>query len=396
MAPGDFRLSMRVDTPHLVARHLQIKDYWWPSDSSLIAGQITPYGYVVVVPQWVGRPDGFTTAELMSAARYTGVVLEPQWQDGVLTIHGAGLDWLLGVPSTGIGPHHSGASFIGDTLSYVVSFLAGIGTGLVAGTVPASGSYTAVHEYQLVREALGVVMDTMGAHYRIRPSGHIDAEFLGVGSVFVETPTVVASSYNPGSDAIWTGLRADTLRSRQSVRDHLTQVYVGDTYVAGITNWQPGGLHGTGGQIERVKLFPDGGATDVAALADAIVGRHGIAASYEMTLDQWQIVGVSGTNDTIHPGDVISVHDPGSSFWAPDVPPVWFRGDCIAPLPVRVTEVEWPFVDGMGVYYRPVGSGHGTIGTGDWIDLTPYVEWESTTANASTLVRIDRAEQWVY
>src|SRR5690606_20666770 len=82
MAPGDFRVRLRVQTPHLMETVLEM-------------------GHIVILPQYPGNPAGFTEAELLDVARYTGVVLETEWANGVLTVYGTGLDWHLGEGNIG-------------------------------------------------------------------------------------------------------------------------------------------------------------------------------------------------------------------------------------------------------------------------------------------------------
>jgi hypothetical protein len=49
------------------------------------------------------------------------------------------------------------------------------------------------------------------------------------------------------------------------------------------------------------------------------------------------------------------------------------RGMRIFPKRIRILEGDWPLTKGMGVYVRP---GSSATTAADWIDLTPYVEWE--------------------
>lgn len=366
MAPGDFQVRLRVDTPHLMET-------------------VAYHGHIVVLPQWVGTPTGFTDAGLLAAARYAGVVTEPEWRNGRMTINGVGMDYHLG--EGGIGPRlESNFSFSSADLKTALSGM--LPDTLDAGEIEESGSYTGSHEDQTCKEAITALMRSLDAHYRINPDGTVDAEIVGTGDIFVEDPNVVVVRTNQGSDALWTGVPSQELISRVKGRDYADGVLVGsegsNTKVTRQASPQFFGINGE--SVERLGLDSGSGvdSDDRGDYGAGWLADHDVLTEEQIRLDQYEIVPVSG-GSIIKPGDVVYVWDPQSGFYDSDNAPVWFRGECIAPSKLRVAEVEWPLVEGMGVYYRPSKA---TVTTSDWVDLTMYVDWESSRRDAQSMLRV--------
>lgn len=375
MDPGDFRVSLGQDAPHLLD----------PASDEFVG----EWGHVVVMGQYVGDPRGFTDAGLLAAARFAGVVFEPEWANGRLTVYGAGLDLHLGDNSNGIGPRlESGFSFSADNLDTALSGM--LPDTLTAGSIEASGSYTGSHEDQLAKEAVTALMRTLEAHYRIKPNGSVDAELVGTGNVFVESPTVVVTRINTGSDALWTGIPSTELIARRKGRDYMTRLLIGsEGSNTGVTRSGGTTYYGlTGNAIERVGIDSGSGVDsgDYADYGAGVLADHDVLIEEQIRLDQYQIVPVAGGIDqgTVKPGDVVYVWDPASGFYDDANGPLWFRGEAIAPSTLRIAETEWPLTEGMGVYYRPSAA---SVTSDDWVDLTPYVEWEATARDARTRVR---------
>lgn len=366
MGPGDFRLSLRVDTPHL----MDTVDY---------------HGYIVIVPQYPGNPEGFTDAALLAAARYTGVVTEPEWRNGRMSVYGAGLDYLLGEGN--IGPRlEAGFSFSAGTLQTVLTAM--LPDGLTAGSIQNSGSYTGSHEDQTCKDAITALMRTLEAHYRIQSDGSVDAELIGTGSVFTETPTVVVVRENVGADALWTGVPSYELISRVKGRDYADRLLIGsegsNTPVSRSGGDTYYGLDGSAVTRTGLDSGAGVGSGDYAGYASGWFADHDVITEEQIRLDQYEIVPVSG-GGIVHPGDVVYVWDPHSGFVDAANGPIWFRGQALAPAELRVAEVEWPLADGMGVYFRPGGA---AVTTADWVDLTPYVDWEANRRGAQSLLRV--------
>lgn len=364
MAPGDFSVGLRVDTPHLME-------------------VVTYSGHVVITPQHVGDPEGFTDESLLDAARYTGVVVEPEWRNGRMTVHGVGLDYHLGEGS--IGPRlESGFSFSSATLQSALSGM--LPATLTAGSIEASGSYSGSHQDQTCKEAVTALCRSLDAHYRINPDGTVDGELVGTGNVFVEDPTVVVVRENQGSDALWTGVPSFELISRVKGRDYADGLLVGsegsNTKVTRSAGTQFYGINGEG--VLRLGLDSGGGSSSVGDYGAGWLADHDVLTEESIRLDQYEIVPVSG-GGIVKPGDVVFVWDPQSGFYDAANGPIQFRGEWLAPAKLRVAEVEWPLVHGMGVYYRPSAS---SVSPSDWVDLTRFVDWESNRREAQSMLRV--------
>jgi len=365
MAPGDFRVRLRVQTPHLMETVLEM-------------------GHIVILPQYPGNPAGFTDASLLASARYAGVVLETEWANGVMTVYGTGLDWHLGEGN--IGPRlESIFEFDGTDLKETLTGM--LPAVLEPGNIQAVGSYKGEHEYQTCKEAITTLMRTLDAHYRINPNGTVDAEKVGTGEIFVEDPRVVVVRTNVGSDALWTGVPSKELISRRKARDFATAAIIGADFNWWVTPDDSPVYYGLNGQmIQRIILDSGAGVDpdDQREYGAGLLEEHSVLKEEQIRLDQYEIVPVAG-GSIVKPGDMVFVWDPQSGFYDTDNAPVWFRGECIAPAKLRVHEVEWPITEGMGVYYRPSKQ---SVTTQDWIDLTPYIDWEATASEGESFLRI--------
>jgi len=334
--PGSFTVEMGVATPHLM--------------STVARG-----GYLVITPQYMGDPRGFTNSSLLAAAKYTGIVLETIWTDGILTLEGAGLDWLLG-DLDGIGPSGN-CNYSSDTISTVISLDSGVGiipagAFTIGSTITGSGTYTANHPpEETVKEVITQVMASFGNHYKISPNGEINTEATTGNTVYKSTPTVVFVRDNWGSDAMWTGVPVDRLTSKYSIREWLSSSNV-DIY----------GLQD--GLIYRVD-------NSDAAVTRTIGGAEALIQEVRTTY--------AHLGDSTSVGDMVYIFDPGSGFEGDTL--IKFRGQWLKPARHRIREYSWPVTDGMGVYYRPQGS---SITISDWIDLTQTTQRvPAATATAS-------------
>lgn len=324
MEPGDFRISMKRTTPWLM--------------DTIVEG-----GYLIITPQYIGDPRGFTVAKLMASARYTGIVLNPRWRNGILTLEGAGLPWIFG-DQYGVGWPSASQTYSADDLSTIIA--ASSGTGLIPaiftiGTVTDtfsthSGTWGPT---DTLAQALKTVTEDCAAHFRIKPDGEIDAESVASNNVYRADPIVVASRDAPGDDALYNGLQIIDIESSRSMREWLHPN--GQTIV---------GLNDT--SLRRVDL----------ATTDPTQEKLGGITTYTtIKTSDYQVDG-AGVGDTIY------VFDPGSGFSSPDL--VWFRGAALNPVRHRIGEHQWEPIDGMGFYYYPPET---SVDSSDLIDLTQTV-----------------------
>jgi hypothetical protein len=341
MGPGDFRVSMSTATPWLMS-------------------QVESGGYLVITPQHIGDPRGFTNDNILDAARYSGIVINTIWTNGVLTIEGASLEWVLG-DLDGIGWPCPSRTFSSTAISSVIALTSGTGiipaAGFSIGSTITGSAYTGTHgTSETVKEVLAQVMDQVGNHYRIYPDGRIETEATTSNNVFKATPEIVFVRDNWGSDAMYTGLPVTSLKSSHSIREWL--------HASGIDFY---GINNT--TLERV---------DTTA---PITTRQRFGAEYKMQEIRLPYAQLDQANAAA--GDNVYIFDPGSGFQGEATDIIWFRGQCLNPAKHRIHEVTWPLVDGMGIYYRP---GSTSIDSGDWIDLTHTTKTVSR-ATAQTYVR---------
>ncbi len=324
MGPGDFRVSMRVDTP------------WLMND-------IDKGGYLVVTPQHLGDPRMFTNDAILDAARYTGIVLEVIWTNGVLTLEGAGLEWILG-DLDGVGWPCPSVSYSADPVTDVIALTSGTGiipaASFSIGATITGGNYTGTHgSSETIKEVLTIVMDQLGNHYKIDPDGTINTEAIANGNVYLSTPEIVFVRDNWGSDAMYTGLPVASLSSKDSIREWLD---ASNTFYYGLNN----------SSISR------------SDTTDPLTTREILGTEYKLQEIRVPYTQLAASNAAV--GDNVYIHDPGSGFFGSDT--IKFRGQYLMPAIHRVQEASWPVVEGMGIYYRPGSSS--TVTTEEWIDLT--------------------------
>ena len=337
MEPGDFRLPMKTTTP-------------WLMDTIIEAG------YLIITPQYLGDPRGFTVDALMGAARYTGIVTRPRWRNGILTLEGSGLGWLLG-NHYGIGWPAPSVTYASDTLSTVVALQSGGGLipplfsiGTVTNTASTHGATWAATD--TLAQALTTVMADCEAHYKINADGSIDAESVNSNNIYLADPIVVATRDYGGDDALYNGLQIVDIESSVSIEEWLSAT--GDGIL---------GLNDT--LVQRA---------DVATTDPTQTKLGGITQYTTIRTADWQVDG-AGVGDTIY------VFDPGSGFESLDL--VWFRGEALQPVKHRIHEHEWEPIDGMGFYYYPPEA---SVDAGDIVDLTATVS-TVPAGSASTYLR---------
>lgn len=338
------------------------------------------FGHIVITSQWAPRPVEFNDAHLLSRARYAGVVLEPEWRNGRVTLAGQGMPWHLG-DSEGVGDQlESGVNFSGSSLSSVLSSSGLLPDAITQGTITTTGlsTYSGHHRYETPLEAIRTVMTTLGAHFRVNPDGTIDASSTERDEVYVfTTPHVVVVRQGWGADIQQRGIPSEDLTTRRRAQDWASRVIVVEgSEDAGFTlkgaadrSHSYFDIHGNA----LVRTYRDSRPAldddvSLGEYADTVLDQRDIEDEQEIDTKDVEIDG-----GTAAVGDMVYVYDPPSGF-VDTTNQLYFRGRVIWPKKTRLLEAEWPVTNGMGVYYRPGGA---AITTADWIDLTRYVAWEA-------------------
>jgi hypothetical protein len=342
MGPGDFRVSMGIETPQLM-------------------GDIVPGGYLVVTPQHLGDPRQYTNDALLGAARYTGIILETIWRNGVLTMEGASLEWILG-DLDGIGWPCPSVSYSGSAITAVIALTTGGGiipaASFSIGATITGPNYTGSHGIsETIKEVLMQVVEQTETHYKISPNGEINIEAITAGNIYKDDPEIVFMRTNWGADGLWIGLPVTDLTSKYSMREWL---YSSNVDYYGLNN-------------------------DTLRRSDTtsqLTTRLIFGAEYKMQEIRLPFTQLSASGAAV--GDNVYIWDPGSGFKGGTGDIIQFRGQYLQPEQHRIHEVSWPITDGMGVYYRP-GKGS-TVGSDEWIDLSHTVA-TSPASEPNTYVR---------
>lgn len=322
-------------------------------------------GHVIVTSQ-AFDPDEVDVLEL---SRYTGVFRESKFSSSDVEIGGSGLVFHLGdLDAYKVIKEEIALDSVGFEDGIEAILPASIEPGDI---VPEIGSASARYLYVTYRSAIEDWLSLYDAEYYITPQGRINAG----------TPASLFPSYNnPTTFVIRKGSRAD-MRYKPLPLGSAT--FSGDatnyaTEVVSLvqvedTNFIEGSATGTtskrdlhGNLLDIVivnnessTLAENVDARAAARLAQAQAPR----TSLELSTENYDIHG------EFKPGDAIWVYDVPSGLY--DLSnEIYFSDGVYWPIKLRVLEITYPVVKGMGVYFKaPTPSG--TI-----YNLTPYIDWE--------------------
>jgi len=349
MKPGSFSISLQ------------------PGFLQSITSRIARFDHVVITPTPLDPIEGFSDADILGQAIYTGVIRK---MPSPRTLEGADLSAWLGTED-GLGDNFGAAVEQTQTMSaWVSSILTAAGNGITAGTLTNTGlsSLTGAPSWCSPREAIDWVMRGAGAEYRMQPDGTLDA--AKAPDLFVSTPTTVVTRYEEGQDGPYRGLEGELISTAADVEQYTTEVQV----------------IGTGQGVSVVVETATGSTTFKTFTnttpvfrrfvnAPSEVAAAGAVASMQLGLWNQERTEVALTSRTynvtrfVAAGDYVWVYDPAAGLVDP-AEQIDYRGGVISPVKMRVHALTWPVHSGLGVYLRKSGA------TPTYIDLTPFVEWE--------------------
>jgi hypothetical protein len=360
MATGDWSIRLREETPITVRDAVSV-----------------PFGHLVVTGTHLPL-SRFTGAQILEAAIYAGVCLRP---GPSLELAGKGLPWHLdgGILETAVTNTDANITtwvsdiMTGDDATYPQPFS-------YFGTA-AAGTLTTSFQYVTRRKAIDtVVRYYWGLEWKVRPTMELVVD--SQTAIYGVTPTAIIAAQANGYESasgLW-GLdgQAATALDYES---YATRVLaVGQDQIGGAAITTP--FYGPLGDPLGVgKLIDAPLATEASAVTTAgniLTPLTQPAYTVRLQADRYVISGraVVGSN--------VWVYDPLAGFVDPATA-IMFGGRTVHPRSVRLIGMRWPIQAGMGVFYR-----HHAIGTGveKWIDLTPYVRWESGPAELEVGTRL--------
>ena len=374
-----------------------------------IIQSIKEWGHIVITPQEVDI-DTLSDSEILSASRYTGIVLNRTLEEGVVSINGQGLELYMGdgsakgmviAESNNVGKVRT---FTGTTLAEtlfnstaqtnkplgIMRDEAGNAQAITQGTITnPTATYTGAHFVETSLSALKFICEVLNVEYKVNSNGTLDAGpaanlFEGVGT---NQPNSIVVKTAYGQDPEFEGVVPQGLRTEFDATDWVSRVdFTGEvgffdiaTDVAGEANLSSNpykDLHGNA--LKRVGLVqePDVPEANLNTRATTLLNELArIKKVLNLDLEQYEVTG------DMKPGDFIYAFDPDVGFKdtatdataeSRDLYEITFRGQTITPVKIRVLGITFPITTGMGCYYRDKD--------GNYTDITEYVQYESGSA----------------
>ncbi|WP_158578438.1 phage tail protein [Spongiactinospora rosea] len=338
------------------------------------------FGHVAIVPGRVA-PAQYGD-QLLTMARYVGVLTKRDSDDDRMAIAGQGMEVWLGDGDDKGEIFESPLNITGQSFANSIRAILGSGTAVVEGTLHSvPGAYTGRHQWESRRSAIRYVCSTFGAEYRVNGNGTLDAGTQA--QLYAATPTcVIVRRGAEGRDLALTALPGEMQLSRD-VEDFTTRVVLlaegeGAATATGAANIASNPYLDLRGQaVKRTRLVSESGTVTGNAQSRAQLQLNrftGTRNALRLGAEDFEVRG------SFRPGDMVYVYDPDAGLYDP-ANEVTFRGQRINPIALRSVEASWPIVEGMTVAYRHQ--------SGAWLDLTDFVRWEtgSTTVGVGELGR---------
>jgi hypothetical protein len=343
MKPGQWSLRFSQDTPKSVLDKLN-----WQVTAT--AG----FGHVCIFPTRL-NPKLYSTAQLLSLSRYTGVLRE--WTDE-FTVGGPGPAFWLGDENAAGDLLETAVGYSASTLSTWVGGLRPVS--LNAGSVAGIGSHTGSYQWVTRRAALDAVCAAIGAEWKITPALALDANTAA--NLWPDTDVVITRRAE-SRDIVITGLRTTRITSGIDLIDYTTKVRTSSKAGIGSATTSTAFKDINGNTVELVRYVETPEAEDANAAATAILGSVLSARkNVQLSSDVYDI------RRDLEPGQWVYVYDPDIGL-VDSTYKIQYAGQHITPARLRVHSITWPVQEGMGVAFRD--------GDGNWTDLTDWIEWES-------------------
>jgi len=404
MAQGMFMVPLRPDTP-------------WN-----IRSQLAGWGYVVITPGELVF-SGMSVDDLRSYSVFTGLV--EQISGDMTALSGPGLAAVLGDRFRGkrdsgkpTDPLNFVGFFYGDaantpTKIYTTRLAAdgdlipvptvtpGV-NGIIAGAISAAAttpstvvgmmasivSWRNPHTRDVIDYIHANVAPLTSQEWRVNADGTFDVDIPSV--LFTDGAVLLSETVSDIGGVDAAGGEVAGIPVSES---EITSIDMQDVATGWITNskssdqtTQPGWTtgHGTSGithydmrggtlnlEGQSTIAQDDVSAVDLTSIAADVAALH---ANPRRTVTQ--IISDRDVRRRIAPGDSVYVNDEKRGL-VDTSNTVYIGGQVLKPLKLRVWEIEWPLVQGIGVYY--VRGDLPGVATNRVVDLTRYVAYESDT-----------------
>ena len=367
---------------------------------------VQEWGHIVITPQEMD-PNLYSDAEMLSSARYTGIVLQKVLEEGIVSINGSGLQLYLG-DDRGKGMVIAQNKNVGNIRTYTNSALStvlfsasepygimldesGNSQAITQGTITdGTDTYSGSHFVETALHALKHICEDLGYEFRVNPDATLDAGAPSVLFTGVNTdPTTVVVKTGYGDDPTYTGISPVGARTEFDAVDYVTKVdFIAEvgafnepTDFEGEASKTSGDipyydLHGN--KLSRTGLVtvPDMEGDKLDDQAQLMLNELSrIKKVLNLDLEQYEVTGDLKVGDYIFAFDpVIGFNDNATDAAAEsrDIHSIVFRGQEINPIKVRVVGLTFPIESGMGVYFRKYNGSEAV-----YTDLTSYVSFES-------------------
>lgn len=260
----------------------------------------------------------------------------------------------------------NGATFT-DVVNSIVPDLGPVSIGTISGLPE---TFTGRFYMMSPRQALDYVTSTLGAEYRVNGDASLDAGLEA--DLFVVNPKAAIVRRQAGVDLTLRAFQGD-IKTERDVEDFTTRVVLiaendGDAFVTATADIDPGlnpflDIHGNPVKMTRVASESTTETANADARAQLMLNKFsGSRDAISLSTSEFDVKG------DVAVGDYVWVFDPdlGVQDLANEVN---FLGTRIYPMKLRLIEFAWPIVAGMSVSFR--------TGTGEWLDLTPYLQYET-------------------
>jgi hypothetical protein len=309
---------------------------------------------------------------LLREARYVGVLRDRTFAAEDKQIKGAGMAFWLG-------DEDDKGEVIETPITFAnSSFINAINTLLPDSVTPGvvtnvPGLYSGSHVFVSRRKAIDYVCSLFDAEWRVNGDGTVDAG--EIADLYVTEPKAAVLRNRSGLELTYKALKGQA-QLEADVKDFTTRVLLlaegqEATTVSATADINPAlNPYKTlfGDPIKLTRIVSEQQTSEGNAQARAQLQLNRFTSPREALKLSTQEYDIKGE---VAAGDYVWVYDPEARL-INEENPIDFHGQEIWPLKLRVFQISWPVVKGMGVAFR--------TDDGEWIDLTEYVVWESGTS----------------